>query len=198
MTNTAIVVLASGLSSRFGSENKLLSEFRGKPLCSYSAALANEFPKSVRLAIVPAGNKQLENVYSQSNWTTLYNHNPKAGLSTSIHVGVRAALERNVEGVLICLADMPLIEQSHIDQLLAASLTNDAVMSRGNGTLLPPAAFKSHLFDELLSLKGDAGAKSVFLSVENKLVLELPIDLAADVDTPSDLKELNRKDRARV
>ena len=198
MKDLAIIMLAAGLSSRFGSDNKLLSDFRGKPLCAHSAELAGNFPREKKLAVVPAGNTELSNLYANRNWSVLSNSNPEIGLSHSLKIGVRAARELSVDKVIICLADMPLIDQTHINRLREISRTNEAVMSCANGALMPPAAFRSSFFDDLLKLDGDAGAKGVFLAAETKQTLQLSSEMAIDIDTLEDLRKLNSKDHSHV
>ena len=192
MSSFAIIMLASGLSKRFGHENKLLSAFRGKPVCSHSATLGNTMPKDKRIAIVPSSSPALFDLYQSQDWTVIQNAEPHRGQSHSLILGIQAAQKLNVGAVIICLADMPLIDETHLDLLRKASFQSDAVMSQSEGVLLPPAAFASSKFEELLELKGDAGAKKVFLNSRSKAVIDLPIDKAMDVDTSADLMALNK------
>ena len=194
MMDISLIMLASGLSSRFGEENKLMSDFRGKPLCAHTAGLGCELPRAKRIVIVPEDNLALAKLYETENWTVLKNSNPHLGQSHSLKMGIELSRDLGVDATLVCLADMPLIDQAHLSRIRDACLLYDAVMSRVGETLLPPAAFRRSMFEDILNLDGDAGAKRVFLSTQNRQTVELSHAQATDVDTPEDLAALSSRD----
>ena len=198
MSAPVLIMMASGYSSRFGRANKLLSTFRGKPLCASSAPLGGDLPRTHRLAIVPKESAAIARIYESAGWSIIPNGAPNRGLSYSLKLGIRSAQDLKVECAGICLADMPLITSSHMDRLFEASRTHDAVMSVCKDTLMPPAAFRATLFEALLALEGDRGAKNVFLASENRTLIELPERVSVDVDTQSDLSNLIARESTYV
>ena len=187
MTDPALILLASGLSSRFGRSNKLLAHFRDLPLCSYAADYWPHRPARLKFVVLPENETDLRPIFEQRNWTILKNPSPDAGQSVSVKIGIQAAMAASATTAMICLADMPLVPASHLDVVLSEAVSHQAVMSSSQGTLMPPAAFHQNLFDELTKLSGDQGAKSVFLKCNKRVSVELPAGTHLDVDTPEDL-----------
>ena len=88
---------------------------------------------------------------------------------------------------MIALADMPDVSASHILSVSEAIKTSSAIMSLSGDILLPPAAFSEEHRDSLLALKGDTGAKSVFLKIKNRATVPLSSDQRRDIDNPTHL-----------
>ena len=117
------------------------------------------------------------------------------GLASSLQSGV-AALPQTVAGALILLADMPRITAASIDRLVAAfevaedaplAVVHDHAGQRGN-----PVLIGRGLFEALMSLTGDRGARPLLDAAGNGL-LEVPVDDAAvllDIDTRQALGDL--------
>src|SRR5581483_2984461 len=99
------VVLAAGMSTRMGS-NKLLQEWRGKPLLRWTveAALASE----AKPVVVVTGHEApgTEAVLRGLDVVVVRNSAYRDGLSTSLNAGL-AALPATMDGALILLGDMP-------------------------------------------------------------------------------------------
>ena len=111
------------------------------------------------------------------------------GMGTSISAGVAATPD--ARGWLIALGDMPFIRADTI-AAVANALREDAriavpVMAGKRGH---PVCFSSRYREQLISLKGDAGAREL-LKADAKLVTEIRVDdsgIFSDIDTPADLK----------
>jgi molybdenum cofactor cytidylyltransferase len=95
------------------------------------------------------------------------------------------------DGVLVTLADQPLVDAAALRRLLAAfDDKRRIVASAYNNTVGVPAVFAREHVDDLLRLTGDAGAGSWLRSRSNE-VTRIPLDVAAlDIDTPSDAARL--------
>src|SRR5205814_3062824 len=128
-------------------------------------------------------------------------HNPAfaEGLSTSLKRGL-AALPDEIDGVVVCLGDMPLISGRHLDRLIAAfnPLEGRAIVvptrrgKRGN-----PVLWSSRFFPEMAGLAGDVGAKHL-IGEHTELVAEVEMDddaILVDIDTPEALAELRQKSK---
>ena len=99
-----------------------------------------------------------------------------------------AAKAAGAEAVLVALADMPRVTAAHIYRLFDAADGLDTVVASSNGVQpCPPALFGSDLFDELLDLEGDEGARQLIRRGHH--VVTSPAELV-DIDTREDLEEL--------
>ena len=125
-------------------------------------------------------------------------HNPDhgAGMGSSLAAGI-ASLADDVEGALVCLADMPGVRAAHLDALIDAFEP-----AAGRGICAPlhagrrghPVLFAARFFPELRSLGGDVGARSV-LEAHAADFFGVEVDdpgVLRDVDTPDDLERACR------
>jgi len=187
MSRIALVMLASGQSRRFGAADKLMADFRGRPLASHTTSLGRGM---YRYAIVPeAGARQA--LYEDAGWQTLINPAPERGQASSLAMAAEYVAGTDADALLICLADMPFVTDAHLAAIQQASVGMDAVMSDTGSALCPPALFKRSAFPALASLTGDTGAKTVFKRLHNTATVPLSPDAARDVDTPDMLAALN-------
>jgi molybdenum cofactor cytidylyltransferase len=190
------LVLAAGRSTRMGSANKLLAEVEGAPMVirAVDAALASQAAKVVvvtghdaeRVAAAIAGRKV----------TVVHNPDYATGMSTSLHRGL-AAFDEGVDGVIVCLADMPRIAAATLDRLIAAF---DPVEGRAicvptwNGKRGNPVLWAKRFFPEMAEIHGDTGARHL-IGEHGDLVCEVAMAddaVLIDVDTPDALAAVNR------
>ena len=188
----AALVLAAGLSSRMGS-NKLLAEWRGKPLLRWTveAALASE----ARPVIVVTGHESasIEAALKGLDVKIVHNLHYATGLSASLKAGIRA-VPGDSDGTIVLLGDMPEIAASLIDRLIAAFSPADnrsicvAVHEHRRGN---PVLWARRFFAEIESLSGDVGAKDLIAAHED-VTCEIEADGAVlrDIDTPDALAAL--------
>ncbi|WP_198134767.1 nucleotidyltransferase family protein [Psychromonas ingrahamii] len=124
--------------------------------------------------------------------STTYITNDKSdnGLSTSVKVGVEAAISTHASGLLLALGDH--IGVTYTDYMKLADLwviQQSNVCASYQAQLGVPAIFTSDQFSALTQLKGDQGAKPVLQQlVKNKQLtcLDLP-NAINDIDTRNDL-----------
>ena len=195
MEKVALIMLASGLSRRYGAANKLLADLQDRPVASHTANLWARNEKTIRIAVLPPDAVCLENLYKSAGWTIQRNSTPAKGLSSSIGAGISAVIQKGVSHVIICLAEMPFIDEQHLTKMADELESATAVMSQTAHSLLPPAGFSREHFQDLQSLTGDRGAKSVFLSAKKRASVPLGDKAASDVDTPTDLERLQLSNR---
>jgi len=121
-------------------------------------------------------------------------HNPTYadGLSTSIRVGIEA-LSEDVGAAILLLADQPFVDAAVIRQLIDVyRRTGKRIVScRYEGVYGVPTLFDRALFLELLVLEGDRGARAVVQTyAQHVAAVEIPREIARDIDTPADAKSL--------
>ncbi|MDQ0394010.1 molybdopterin-binding/glycosyltransferase family 2 protein [Labrys monachus] len=190
----AAVVLAAGRSTRMGGPNKLLADYRGKPLVRHAveAALAS---KASGVTVVTG--HQAEDVRAAlAGLAVAFVHNPDfaEGLSTSVRAGV-GALPPHCDAALISLADMPLVDAALIDRLIDAFEPAKGalvVLPMVDGRRGNPVIWARRFFGDLAGLQGDAGARQI-LAANADAVVELPVETqgaSIDIDTPEALETL--------
>lgn len=190
MNRTAVILLASGLSRRYGRRNKLLEDLNGKSLMEHAAGVLAGLDALAKIAVCPSDNPALgERLHDR--FIIALNKKPKFGLGYSISAGVRVAMQFKPDAVLLCMADMPFIEPDLLYELVGSLGGTEAiniVHSGSDGGSRPPTAFDSECFPSLQTLDGEDGARRVMLEVRFKnLGIGAPAPLLADVDTRRDL-----------
>ncbi len=191
MAGTAAVILAAGAATRMGTAKQLL-DLRGRPLLRHAAegALAAAcWPVLVvtgcRAAEVEAGLRGLPvEVVRNPRW--------EEGLGTSIRAGTLRAEAAGAEGLLLLLADQPLITAAHLRRLIASRQQAGLplAVSEYGGTVGVPACFTRELFPELLALPPAEGCKRLVLSRRGQAVGVPCPEAAVDVDTPQEYAAL--------
>ncbi|MCP1470977.1 molybdenum cofactor cytidylyltransferase [Sphingobium sp. OAS761] len=184
----AAVLLAAGTSSRFGEEDKLMANLRGKPVVAHTLETVASMAFAELIAVVrpieyaPVIHRKLD----RRGYTILVNDRPQDGISGSIVRAVTHVMPNdNIRGILICLADMPDVPPSHYNRIcLAAEDIRSVVASTDGFSSCPPAFIGRRHFDELLGLKGDQGARAL---LSHGIQIEPTGPILHDVDTPDDL-----------
>ena len=197
MPRIAAVVLAAGQSRRTGGINKLLAEIDGAPMAA--RVLSAVTASAAGPVVVVTGHEadRVEAVLRRDGPTFVRNPAYAEGLSTSLEAGLRA-IPGDVDGVVVCLGDMPRVKAPHIDRLIAAfnPLEGRAICvptftgKRGN-----PVLWGAQFLDEMRAVAGDVGARHL-IGAHGELVAEVPIDddgVLVDVDTPEALTAIGAR-----
>lgn len=173
------LLLAAGLSRRFGVADKLAADLHGLPLAAHAAATLGGLGLAANILVSARVDRRWP------DFTVVHNPAPELGLSRSIALGVAAAREVGGQAVLIALADMPFVSAAHYRRLIAAAHGERAIIASTDGNAaMPPALFGADWFGALESLSGDRGAGA--LLGDATLVAAPPHELA-DIDTPGTL-----------
>jgi molybdenum cofactor cytidylyltransferase len=184
----AAVLLAAGLSSRFGEEDKLMADLRGKPVIQHTLETVASMAFAELIAVVrpidhaPVIHRKLD----RRGYTLVINDQPDEGIAGSIRRAVQHVMPlRKCRGILICLADMPDVPQVHYNRLCVAAEDIRSVVASTDGFFSSPPAFigRKH-FPELLALRGDQGARGL---LSRGLQIETSGAVLRDIDTPEDL-----------
>ena len=185
------IVLAAGASRRYGSPKQLLRH-RGETLIARSVRLARLAGADFVHVVLGYRAEQIRPAlqwgYMQSGETiVLRNARWRDGMGRSLACGVRA-LDRRAQGLLVCLADQPLVEAGDLARLVRVwrSSPGCAVASRYGGKHGVPAIFPRACFRALRSLSGDRGAQAILATLADVRSVPMP-GAAADIDEPQDL-----------
>ena len=188
----AIVVLAAGSASRFG-RPKLLEELDGRSLVQHALSSARGAALGPVYLVTGQDDDAVRQAAAGLADHVVFNPSHTAGMGTSIARGVTACRDA-ADAILLMLADQPHIDEQHLQELVDtwSGADDEIVASAFAGTLGPPVLFGHAAFDELASLEGDRGAKSL-LRDERFRVRTVGCDAAGiDIDTEADLDAARR------
>ena len=185
---TAVIVLAAGSSKRFG-EDKMLSDFDGKPLILHTVGNAIASDAESVIAVVNEGRGPIVQKLPRGVIVAV-NHNPSMGLSSSIIAGL-SAIGSDSCSCIILAGDQPFVSSGMLNALIDAHKNaKDSIVSyRYNGRVRNPVLFPRSMFDAISQLKGDEGAKKLVLKAESETNFINVEDgrLLLDIDTEADL-----------
>ncbi|WP_395832157.1 NTP transferase domain-containing protein [Elstera sp.] len=187
------LLLAAGQSRRMGPDSKLLLPFPEKPMVAVTAEHLRQAGCFAPILVV-TGSRQAEVravlEASDAGPLTLVEAPDYAdGLSRSLIAGIKHALTLPLDGLLIALADMPLVGAEDLRALAEAfdpAAGRAVIVPTVQGQRGNPTLWARDLLPEMLALTGDQGAKRLMDRFPDRL-LELPRDnpgLLADLDTP--------------
>lgn len=189
----AAIILAAGKSTRMG-RNKMLADFRGKPLVRVTAETILRSAASPVLVVTGNQADQVGAALDGLDVAIADNPDYAQGLSTSLRMGL-AALPPDVAGAVVCLGDMPLVEPAVIDRLIAAFNPTEGRLICAptyDGKLGNPVLWGREFFAEISALTGDRGARSL-LDAHGEQLVEIPVAdeaILTDIDTPDVLERL--------
>jgi molybdenum cofactor cytidylyltransferase len=190
--SVSAVVLASGESRRFG-RNKLLEEVPGGTIVEHT--LSALICDCIQQVIVVATEEVAKHLAGSDFLTVdvVTNDFPGRGISLSIRLGISSL--RPVDGVLMVLADMPLVSQDVISTVVGEFDGASIVVSSHGSRPGNPVLFPWILTGELLTLKGDKGGRAVIERHPElvKLVEVADDSVLIDIDTVDDLTPLVRR-----
>lgn len=184
------VLLAAGLSTRFGSTDKISAPLNGQPLGLHAAHTLAELPLAHRFVVSRPGNLDWQ------PFDLIPNLAPKKGLSHSIALGVSAARQVGADAILLALADMPFVPAAHFKDVIDRYSGHASLIASINGDQrMPPALFGADWFSQLEALTGDRGARHLLDRAE--IVHGLPGDLL-DIDHQDQLVAATPKLKPRL
>jgi len=192
--NIAILVLAAGGSSRMGRPKQLL-KWKHTTLIGHAIETVKQLDILKTVVVLGANHDKIKPVVEQHQIEILINKHWESGLGNSLAYGISSILEStiNLDGVIIMLADQPLIDVAFLNvilnnfeigkqQIIASVYKED---KRG-----VPVLFDAVYFKELSQLIDDKGAKSILQKYTNRVISVDAKELVSDIDTLEDYERL--------
>lgn len=182
------IIMASGLGKRFG-ENKLMTEFHGKPLISYILdATSGIFSRR----IIVTRHESVANLCKEKKVDVILHNMPHR--NDTIRLGLEMLLDTS--HCMFCTADQPLLKQETIVALalLAVNAPLKIIRPICENTPGSPVIFPESTYGELLKLPEGKGGSYV-IKQHPDLVQYLLIDDSSelkDIDTPEDFLYLQQ------
>ncbi|MDY6979722.1 MAG: nucleotidyltransferase family protein [Pseudomonadota bacterium] len=185
--NTTGILLAAGLSQRFGS-NKLLHPLSDQTPMVVQCARNLTTVLAESVAVVGPGDPATAELLKQEGLQVVINPRPEDGLGSSLACAIRAVHEAS--GWLIMLGDMPWIDKQTIRAVAGAlRQPRDIVAPLYGDRRGHPVGFGSAYVRQLIALDGDQGARSIINANPQHLTLISVNDpgVLRDVDYPQDI-----------
>jgi len=198
VTKVAGLLLAAGPSTRMGKPKQLLPISGGTLLGHVlDETLKSNLDKVILILGHHADN--IKEVMRQNlqhpKLKVVENREYNKGISSSIIVGV-LEVKKSHDHVMILLGDMPNINSSLINLLiykyLESNLPIGAIKIKAKRS--HPVIFSSKMYHELLELRGDVGARDLFIKYNDRVCLVEPDNFYddSDIDTPEDYMKLGK------
>ena len=186
-----LVILAAGKSKRMGfaKQNILFNEKTMLQHLLHEALMTDYLPITV---VVGANKREIVPNFDKLPITIVDNPNAEKGMGSSIKMGMVGSYmaEKNLEGLLFMTSDMPLVNTNYL-KAMAMALENEPkaaiVASKYGGSLGIPALFRRTVFEDLLTIADEQGAKSIIEKhAKSTFVIDFP-EGEIDLDTQEDL-----------
>ena len=210
VTDVTFILMASGFGRRYsGSENKLLTDFHGRPLYLHalehlkkSAQQLRSYQVYVRTGVVTRYPEIMQQTADMQDpdITYLENHMAEEGITSSIRIGTRKAIADHAQLAVFFAADMPYLDAGQITRFVCDCICSGkpygcmAVRDETERTVTTtvPGAFrldKGQAADRLLALHGDRGAM--------QLIRQRPWDTYYFYTEPSSIRDIDQKKDSR-
>jgi len=157
-----------------------MARLGGKMLGLYVSENLRNLSLLNAIMVAPLAGHPCAKHWRSSGYDVLVNENANEGQSTSVS-------PLGVDGLCICLADMPFVSAAHIEQLIANydSHKGTKIIASSDGkNTMPPAVFPASQFDILINLDGDKGARSL---LSDAVTITFEKSNMLDIDTLDDL-----------
>lgn len=175
------MILAAGSSIRLGQPKQLL-EYEGETLLNRTIRFANEVSNDI-VVVLGARFQEIYKTISNKNVQIIFNENWETGMASSIVAGLKTRL--NTEKVIVSLCDQPYLTQTIFENLISSekSTNKPIVASNYSNQIGVPILFNQLIYNDLLGLKGDKGARSILPKYKDSIAeIDFP-NGAIDIDT---------------
>ncbi|MFW1678132.1 nucleotidyltransferase family protein [Pontibacter sp. JAM-7] len=190
----AALILAAGKSARFDG-CKLLADVKGLPLLQRTIMTAEAVCPGEVFVVTGAWHQQINHAQHAGQITEvplLFNPQWSKGMGCSLALGV-AELADDYEAILVMLADQVQLGSNDLLQLTDLFNGGNIVCSEYANQPGVPAIFPRPLFQQLMQLTGDQGAKNI-LTNSPLAVVRCPLPAAElDIDSREQLAQWLRQ-----
>lgn len=197
--NLKIILLAAGKSERFNGIKLLAKVQQQSDSITLIQHVLQQISKALNILNIDESNlhvatggyhPQLEQLIA-NQYSLSYCENAHSGLGHTIAQSVEKTLknEDNISHIMITLADQVALNSDDYVNLIKQSFAtpDKLICAKVGQEIMPPAIFPYDYFTDLMTLKGDKGAKALLHVNKENLKQVLLSNAAVDIDTEDDL-----------
>lgn len=182
----SIIVLASGLSRRMGTLNKLFLPYQGTTFLSRTLTLIDQIPCFERILVISP--EDLAKAVVPRGFQIVANDQRQLGLGHSVVLGTQQA---SGDAYLFVPIDQPYLTADALETLIAQASKDKIVYPRVKGLPTNPMIFGSLFRVDLLQLHEDSGGRNIRKAhPEAAIGIDMPAFIFTDVDTPELYQQL--------
>jgi molybdenum cofactor cytidylyltransferase len=189
----AILIIAAGQSKRLGSPKQLLV-FEGETLINRQIRIITSAVDVPVYLVLGAHATSIKAQLKDHEVTVVINDQWQEGMASSIRVGVDAIMNKNpsIDGVMIVVCDQPFLDASIIQSIfsLQKSSLQSIVACSYDGIIGTPVLFHKTMFEKLLALEGDIGARKIINDNPDEVSILSFEKGIVDIDTLEDYQKL--------
>jgi len=184
------ILLAAGQSKRLFNQNKLIKNYKGKPLINH--AVQSIIKSKIEKLIIVLGFEYLKvkkKINKNKKIKFVINHNYTRGIASSIKCGLKKISNKS-DGFIIVQADMPEIGKNILNKLYKEIKTNkkEIFVPRKNNKIGNPIGFKLSMINQLKKISGNRGAKFIIQKNKSKIkyIRTKSLGIFKDIDLNKD------------
>jgi molybdenum cofactor cytidylyltransferase len=196
MKVVSAILLAAGESRRMGTENKLTLPVAGEPMLRRNAITLLDSRVHELVAVLGHARDTAHALLDDLPVRLVDNADWRDGQMTSVQRGM-AALTEPCDGVMVCLADQPLLQVRDINALLEAfeDCKTSVLVPTWQGQRGNPIILDHRHRDTILAGQRNLGCRKL-IDNNPELVTAWPMDndhVVFDIDTPADYTRLRAR-----
>jgi molybdenum cofactor cytidylyltransferase len=193
----AAVILSAGASSRMGRPKALLP-YREGTFLEHLMEVTRDPRIEMTRVVLGAGAETIRAVANLDPSVVILNSEWEKGQLSSIRAGLRSLDGVDLDGMILCPVDHPLVSALLVSELVTKfyELKKAIVLPTYKGRRGHPVIFSKQLFGELLSAPEETGARAVVWAHAGE-VLEVPTDeegVILNLNAPDMLKRATGQD----
>ena len=193
-SNIVALIMAAGSSSRFGSPKQLL-KWKSSNLLQHTIETANKSNAFKTFLVLGANCDLILEMIDANPVEVFRNQSWEKGLGNSIAFGVKSVIQQDpkTEGILIMLADQPLIDSDYLNSMIdkfKEGKNQIIATTYKNNKQGVPVIFDKAYFEELIQLNDDDGAKQVIKKHMANVFAVKHNNNCLDIDTFEDYESL--------
>ena len=180
------IIIAAGESRRLNSPKQLL-DWQGDYLINHIVQVVQESKIQDTLIILGSRAEEIQTILHAGSGRIIHNTMWAEGMSTSIKKGIES-LSDEIEGVFILLVDQPFVDARLMNEMIArfSQTKADILAPRVGKRQCNPVLFRRTLFNELLKIRGDKGAKALLKKYPVAWMEWHDPNLGLDIDSEDD------------
>ncbi|WP_341215969.1 nucleotidyltransferase family protein [uncultured Wocania sp.] len=196
-SNISVVILAAGASKRMGTPKQLL-KWGNTTLLGNAIETALKLSVKEMIVVLGANYNAIKKELGHYPITILNNEDWQKGLGKSLAFGVEyiTSSKQKVDGILVTLADQPLINAEFLNKLIDEFNKKEhpiIATSYKNKKYGVPVIFDKIYFEELLALNDDYGAKHLLKKNKSLVKILIPELENLDLDLKADYESLYKE-----